>query len=236
MRRPIIFAGLLLIVSCVLGATAFRDQAANGAARAQPPTPVSFTNTSGTSTGNTVKIDPASNAISGSVGITGTPSVGLASGANTVKIDPANNTVALANSPTSPLSVANVNDGQHPYGKECLITFAGNQTHHCTFGSLSSGTTLVVDSISMWVEVQSGAIPEVSDFEFDSGGAAGTRDFMPLTKIGSDNTFDYYEGAENLRTYTVGADSTLCSWSAAGDLSFSGVLVCDISGYLVKTS
>jgi len=63
MRRLIILAGLLLIVSCVLGATAFRDQIASGAARAQPPTPVSFTNSSGTGVGNTVKLDPANNGV-----------------------------------------------------------------------------------------------------------------------------------------------------------------------------
>jgi hypothetical protein len=75
MKRLVYLAGLLLLGSSVLGATVFRDQVANaGATRTEepamraasgPPTqPVVFTNGSGTSAGNTVKIDPANNGVS----------------------------------------------------------------------------------------------------------------------------------------------------------------------------
>jgi hypothetical protein len=66
MRRPILLAGVLLLGSCVLGATAFRDQVASAGGRAEkaPPTvPVVFT-ASGVMVGNTVKIDPANNGVS----------------------------------------------------------------------------------------------------------------------------------------------------------------------------
>ncbi len=72
MRRFILLAGLLVLGSCVLGATMFRDQIASAggqrakktARRATPaPSPVVFTNGSAVSTGNTVKIDSNANSV-----------------------------------------------------------------------------------------------------------------------------------------------------------------------------
>jgi hypothetical protein len=72
MLRPIVLAGLFVVGACVLGTTVFRDQVASAGGQrthrlarhtAQPPTPVAFTNGSGVSTGNTVKIDPTANGV-----------------------------------------------------------------------------------------------------------------------------------------------------------------------------
>jgi hypothetical protein len=94
MRRPILVAGFLLVAGCVLGATIFRGQLASAgtqrphkaARRAdKPPTPVVFTDGTGTSTGNTVAVG-------------NTPSV---------KVDPTGNTVNLGSTDSSNLASAN---------------------------------------------------------------------------------------------------------------------------------
>ena len=106
MRRPILVAGFLLLASCVLGATVFRDQVASAggrrahaaARRATPsPDPVVFTDGTGVSTGNTVKIDPANNAISGTVGLSASANMVTVGNTPSVKVDPSGNTVTVGN-------------------------------------------------------------------------------------------------------------------------------------------
>jgi hypothetical protein len=72
MRRLIPLAGLLLIGSSLLGASVFSDPSASASAQrthkaaqrtGSGPQSVVFTNGSGMSTGNTVKIDPANNGV-----------------------------------------------------------------------------------------------------------------------------------------------------------------------------
>jgi hypothetical protein len=70
MRRSLLLTSLLVLGSFIVGATAFHDQFASAGASkkatgmAGPPvTPVVFTDGSGASVGNKVRIDPASNGV-----------------------------------------------------------------------------------------------------------------------------------------------------------------------------
>jgi hypothetical protein len=189
MRQPILVAGLLLLTSCILGATAFRDQLASAGTQrthkaskrtdARPPTPVVFTDASGASTGNTItigntpteKIDPTSNTVT----VGNSPTVKIDPSNNTVNIDPASNGVSVTNTDASgnvrvhEQGTANVNvtNSSLPIGPPSPVTSGGGEI------GLGVGTTPVFfgTSIATFLSIHMDA--GVNVFRLISGGVGG---------------------------------------------------------------
>lgn len=214
MRRPILLACVLLVVSSALGASVFRDEVASAGPQkvhkttrraGPPPTSVVFTNGLGTSTGNTIKIDPA------------------------------NNTVAVASSPTNPVTVTSASDGRDPAYYDMSNQWGGGTT--ILAGSdvpVPAGKTLVIENVSVRIQA-----PKGTQLELVSLGSTTNGELLYLVPVfmGSDGTYDYYQAFEPVRAYVKAGDilqgaveATMAIPSGVGDAVFL------VNGYLVNAS
>jgi hypothetical protein len=154
-KRMIIRGGLLvLVLGLVYGGLDLAGAAPNVigpptqtvtvANTAADPVPVQQQGTATVNVTNTTAVP-----VSGTVTVGGMPNVTLDSSGNTVKLDPAADNVQVANSFTSPVNVANVNDGQNPYGAFEAGSAPKNSGGGCvTFPPVPSGLRLVAEYVS----------------------------------------------------------------------------------------
>ncbi|HMK21849.1 MAG TPA: hypothetical protein VK466_05910 [Terriglobales bacterium] len=170
---------------------------------AAPPTPaipVTVTNTplpvSGTVTASlngTPTVSVASPVtVSGSVGITGNPAVTLLNNneITPVYVETEANPAYFVQTGTCALS-------------STLTPYQSTQNNCTTFTSGGFGVNyrLAVQNTSMAVQVPAGTVVQNAYLGMVNGASVAAFSFIPLTKMGSDQNFDYYVGTANVHLY-----------------------------------
>ncbi|HJZ83314.1 MAG TPA: hypothetical protein VKD91_23300 [Pyrinomonadaceae bacterium] len=137
------------------------------------------------------------------VGITGTPAVGLDAGNNTVKFDADNNTVRV--DPATTLSVRDVdNPARRPFAGSCVIN--NNQGFPCTVATVPPGKRLVIEMVQL-------ANP--------NGGPE-----LTVVTNGNQIVYTFFQSTELVRAYADPGSSVSIAGGQAG-------MKAAISGYLV---
>jgi hypothetical protein len=168
--------------------------------------------------------------ITGSVGITGTPTVSLAPGAS-VQLAPGA-TVGVNNTNSMPLLVSDVTDTlRTPVGARCIANVIDGK---CTLYTVPAGNRLIIQSIAVSVvRINVGIDPSETSFLTTTNHLAFGM-HLPLLRQASDSFGDYLTGQAPVRIYADSNASVSCGLLFDGPNSpTQGVLQCELSGQLV---
>lgn len=198
---------VLLGVAClsvlVIGISLFTSTPAP-AAPPPPTTPVTVTNTP-------LPVQGAVNAniTNGTVPVTGTVNVGSVASLPAVTLN-SGSTVSINSSEFAPVFVeAYAAAANNPYGGgtpaqggTSLSPFQDGQNSCTGFQSISSGTRLVVESISLTAQVPTGTTVENAYFGVNQGvGGVTLEGYLVPVKVSSNGVSDYWVASSPIRGY-----------------------------------
>lgn len=182
----------------------------------------------------TVNVGNASLAVTGNVGITGTPMVSLAAGSAVSVTNPLD-----VNSNPIPLVNRDVNDpALHAYQESCSAAFNGFDGSGCFFQVIPAGKRLVIQEVDAQVTVDPGVKPVYLRLVTDLSVLPTHRDRHFLTPAFlASSDLDYFAAHQETHLYaeTLTGNTTgpSCETALTGS-STGGLLSCSISGYLVS--
>lgn len=215
------------------------------AAPATPAIPVAVTNTPLPVSGNVnaavsgtvnTNITNANVPVSGTVTVTGMPQVTLSG----------TSAVSLKNDEITPIYVET--EANAAYFRQQASCFSANTAslspyqngqNDCDFNAFGFGVNyrLVVKSASVAVRAPLGTIVQNSYFGLSGGTGTFPLVFLPLTKMGSDASSDYYVGTAPILLYLDTTQSLACGFTSSpspttgASTPFS--VQCTITGHLI---
>jgi hypothetical protein len=153
------------------------------------------------------------------VGINGTPTVNLASGASVNVSNPLDS----QNNPT-PLAML---DATQPYDDGCTVNFNGSKLASCPFHTVPAGKRLVIQEFDATGAIETGLKP----LDILMNGV-GNGHFFTATFMGTFEGLDHLSTHQETRLYTGANATPSCTVEISG-ISNSGNYLCRLSGFLV---
>jgi hypothetical protein len=218
---------LMLLGAFVLGTVGAGTTQGRVSAQSERVADVRVVNT----TGESVPVfTRGTTSISGSVSVTNTPTVNLASG-GTVGIDPSRNAVQVSNPESSAVAVRDVDFGRHPFSQSADFSFPDGAITRSTPITTPSGKRLVIEYVSGHFSVPTGqnitkiALGATLDQQFANHFVAR----VPLGDSGLGSEF--FGASQHMRVYADGLFINVQRSGSAG--TAAGTVT--VSGYLVDT-
>ena len=171
--------------------------------------------------------------IAGSVSVTNTPTVNLASGAS-VGIN-GTASVEVANTAANPLPLVNVNDARQPFQTRLTFNIDPGSTQNEAGFDVPAGKRLVIEHASARVQGPAGQqfVAQIQTRVFPNGSATGVH-WLVLTHQGTFSGIDVFTSNHDMRVYAEPSVPNTRYIVTRTDLTGTAFAEATISGYLVN--
>jgi hypothetical protein len=172
--------------------------------------------------------------VQGTVGVTNFPTTQLVSGTVSVGNFPTTQNVSFSNTSAMPLHVRDVdNPAYHPFSTTVSCQVPANSGECDASFPVPAGMQLVIETVSIFAQLQSGQRPLV--FLQSSAGGFTAEASIPLTFTGNfspNSPFDTYSVTQALHLY-ADPNSSVRFRGDRNDLTGITAFECEIFGYTV---